>query len=244
MLDYLKGLKRPEEEAPVPGTESIEPRGLKITKANLLKWLFFLLVILYMLSSYFRVPILTRLGQFLVVAHEPQKSDLIVCLAGGNIERGLATADLYREGLAPSVFLTDEELPDGYALLKERGLHYPENIDLLVMVLRGLGVPEAAVLRSPRRVTSTYDEALSVKGLIERHGYDSIILVTSPTHSRRAWMIFKRVLREEGCRIFMVPTPYSGFHPGDWWEKREYTRQVVLEYQKIFFFLLHNWTSS
>ena len=242
MLDYLKGPKHPKEEAPVPGTESIEPQGLKITRANVLKWLFFLLVILYMLSSYFRVPILTRLGQFLVVAHEPQKSDLIVCLAGENIERGLATADLYREGLAPSVFLTSGELPDGYTLLKERGLHYPENIDLLAMVLRGLDVPDSAVLKSPQRAASTFDEALSVKGLIEKHGYDSIILVTSPTQSRRAWMIFKKVLREEGCRIFVVPTPYSGFRPEDWWKTRKYIRQVVLEYQKLLFFLLQDWT--
>jgi uncharacterized SAM-binding protein YcdF (DUF218 family) len=242
MLDYLKGLKRPEEEAPVPGTAPIEPERLKITRANLLKWLFFLLVILYMLSSYFRVPILTHLGRFLVVAHEPQKSDLIVCLAGGNIERGLATADLYKRGLAPSVLLTQGEPPDGYASLKEKGLHYPEDVDLLMMVLRGLDVPEASLLRGHRRVASTYDEAVLVKGLVERHGYRSLIIVTSPTHTRRAWMTFKKVLREEDCPIFMVPTPYSGFNPEDWWEKPRYLRQVVIEYQKLFYYLLRYWT--
>jgi uncharacterized SAM-binding protein YcdF (DUF218 family) len=242
MLDYLKGPKRPEEETSVQGGDPIEPERLKITRANLLKWLFFLLVVLYMLSSYFRVPILTRLGQFLVVADVPQKSDLIVCLAGGNIERGLATADLYKRGLAPSVFLTSVEPPDGYGLLKERGLHYPENVDLLLMVLRGLGVPDAALLKGHRRIASTYDEAVLVKALVEKRGYGSIILVTSPPHSRRAWMTFKRVLREADCRIFMVPTPYSGFNPTDWWKKPKYFRQVVLEYQKLFFYLLRYWT--
>jgi uncharacterized SAM-binding protein YcdF (DUF218 family) len=237
MLDYLKGLKRPEEEAPVPGTAPIEPERLKTTRANLLKWVFFLLVVLYMLSSYFRVPILTRLGQFLVVAHEPQKSDLIVCLAGGNIERGLATADLYKRGLAPSVFLSREEPPDGYGLLKERGLHYPENVDLLLMVLRGLGVPDTALLEGNRNVASTYDEAVLVKALVGSRGYDSIILVTSPTHSRRTWMTFKKILREEDCRLFMVPTSYSGFNPSDWWKNPRYLRQVVLEYQKLVFYL-------
>ncbi len=242
MLDYLKGPQRPDEEALVQGAGPVEPEGSKITRANLLKWLFFLLVVLYMLLSYFRVPILTRLGQFLVVAHEPQKSDVIVCLAGGNIERGLATAELYQRGLAPTVFLASEEQPDGYALLRERGLHYPEQVDLLVMVLRGLGVPDAALLKGDRRVGSTHDEAMLVKGLVEKRGYDSIILVTSPTHSRRAWLTFKRVLREEDCRIFMVPTPYSGFSPANWWQERRYLRQVVLEYQKLFFYLLRYWT--
>ena len=87
MWDYLKRPKRPEEQVPVPGTAPIEPERLKITKANLLKWLFFLLIILYMLFSYFRVPILTQVGQFLIVAHEPLKSDLIVCQAGANAEK-------------------------------------------------------------------------------------------------------------------------------------------------------------
>ena len=242
MLDYLKGPKHPEEETPVQGSGPIEPERLKITRANLLKWLFFLLVILYMLSSYFRVPILTRLGQFLVVADVPQKSDLIVCLAGGNIERGLATADLYKQGLAPLVLLTWEVPPDGYGLLKERGLHYPENVDLLRMVLRGLGVPDAALLKGDRRIASTYDEAVLVKALVEKRGYGSIILVTSPPHSRRTWMTFKRILREADCRIFVVPTPYSGFNPTDWWKKPKYLRQVVLEYQGLFFYLLRYWT--
>ena len=242
MLDYLKGPKRPEEETPVQGSGPIEPERLKVTRANLLKWLFFLLVVLYMLSSYFRVPILTRLGQFLVVADVPQKSDLIVCLAGGNIERGLATADLYKQGLAPLVLLTWEVPPDGYGLLKERGLHYPENVDLLRMVLRGLGVPDAALLKGDRRIASTYDEAVLVKALVEKRGYGSIILVTSPPHSRRTWMTFKRVLREADCRIFVVPTPYSGFNPTDWWKKPKYLRQAVLEYQELFFYLLRYWT--
>jgi uncharacterized SAM-binding protein YcdF (DUF218 family) len=242
MLDYLKGLKGPEEETPIRGSDPIEPERPKITRANLLKWLFFLIVLLYMLSSYFRVPILTRLGQFLVVADVPQKSDVIVCLAGGNVERGLATADLYKRGLAPAVFLTSEEPPDGYGLLKERGLHYPENVDLLLMVLRGLGVPDAALLEGHRRITSTYDEAILVKALVEKHGFGSVILVTSPAHSRRVWMTFKKALREEDCRIYMVPTPYSGFNPTDWWKEEKYLREVVLEYQKLFFYLLRYWT--
>jgi uncharacterized SAM-binding protein YcdF (DUF218 family) len=235
----------PENEARVayqgdafPDSGPIEPKRKKIGKPGLLKWLFFLFVILYVLLSYFHGPILTRLGRYLIVTHPPEKSDLIVCLAGGNVERGLAAADAYKKGLAPRIFMAMEELPDGYELLKEKGINYPASVDLLLMILEGVGVPRAAFLTSDRPVKSTFDEAEAVRELVKKNGYRSLIIITSPTHSRRAWLTYRKVFEKEDVRIQMLPSRYSKFKPEDWWENRRYVRDVIIEYEKLIYYVL------
>ena len=237
----IPGYKRRDDssfnpENPMPEAGPIEPRDRAVKKLNWLKWTLFLLVIIYVSLSQYSAPLLTGLGRYLVLAHPPQKSDLIVCLAGGNVERGLESADAYRKGLAPRILVTREAPPDGYELLRERGLHYPETVDLLVMILRGLGVPESALLISDEHVRSTFDEAKLVKDILNKKGFRSLILITSPTHSRSAWLTFKKVIDNKDIRILVAPTPYSGFRPEDWWKKRRYIRDVVIEYEKLIYY--------
>ena len=235
-----KGETEAKDRGPVPDATPIEPQGRKVTSPNFLKWFLFLIIIIYVLISYYHAPILTRIGKVLIVEHEPQKSDLIVCLAGRNVERGLAAADAYRRGLAPRILVSREELPDGYDLLRERGLQYPETRDLLVTMLKDLGVPESAILKGEASVKSTSEEAQRVRDLAESKHYRSIILITSPTHSRRAWLIFKRAMKEKETRLAMVPTRYSQFRPEDWWKRRRYVREVILEYEKLIYEILRN----
>lgn len=234
--------KTSNREESFPDKEPIEPEDRKTGKRSLLKWLFFLSVITYALLSYFHASLLTRIGRYLILEHPPQKSDIIICLSGGNIERGLEAADAYQKGLAPLIFVSREERPDGYELLRDRGVHYPETVEMLVMVLEGLGVPNSAVFTSDRVVESTVEEAIVVKDFVEKRGYRSLILITSPTHSKRAWRTFKKVFGENDIRILMRPTHYSSFSPEDWWKKRRYVRGVIIEYQKLIYYALkHFW---
>jgi len=189
-----------------------------------------------MLLAYFHAPILTGMGKFLVVAHSPQKSDLIVCLTGSNVERGLATADAYEMGFAPRIFLARETPPDGVAVLMERDLNYPENKDLLLMLLKGLGVPRDTLLISDQSVGSLFEEAELVRKVVDERGYRSIIVITSPTHSRRVWLTFRKVFKgDEDIRILVTPSTYSNFKPEDWWKKGSYSQKVVTEYGKLIF---------
>ena len=216
--------------------EPLEPEGGTGGTINRLKWIFFIVVVIYSLLSYFHAPILTLLGEFLIVKHSPQESDLMVCLAGENVERGLATADAFQQGLAPCVFMAREKLPDGYDLLRKRGIDYPDNMDLMIMLLEQLGVSRSAILTSDRTMESTIDEAEYVRELVIEKGYKSLILITSPTHSRRAWLAFKKVFKEKDVRIIVLPSSYSGFKPEDWWTQRRYVREVIIEYQKLIFY--------
>ena len=224
------------QEDPFQDSKPIEPERKKMGRVGLLKWLFFLVAILYVIFSYYHTPILTHLGRYLIVEHPPQKSDLIVCLAGGNVERGLAVADAYHKGLAPRIFMAREVPPDSYAILKERGVDYPESVDLMITLLEGQGIPRSAFLTSDRPANSTFGEAELVKELVMNSDYNSLIIITTPYHCRRVWLTFRKVFEKTDVRMLMRPSPYSDFKPEDWWKKRRYLREVIIEYQKLIYY--------
>jgi len=217
----------------MPDARPIEPERAPSTSLSVFKWILIIAVFFYILLSYFHGPILTQLGKYLVVQHPATKSDLIVCLAGGDVERGLASAELFAKGLAPRIFIAREPIPDGLETLKQKGIAYPESVDLVMMIFKGLGVPETAVIRGDRPVQSTFEEAERVGALIKEKKYRSLILVTSPTHLRRAWLTFRQVIPDKDFRITVIPTPYSKFRAEDWWKTRGYVRELILEYQKL-----------
>jgi uncharacterized SAM-binding protein YcdF (DUF218 family) len=226
----------PEDGNKMPDAKPIDPESAPSTGVRVFKWIFFIVAFFYILLAYFHGPILIQLGNYLVVQHPLVKSDLIVCLAGGDVERGLASADLFAKGLAPRIFIAREPSPEGLETLKEKGIAYPESIDLVMMIFRGMGVPESAVIRSDRAVESTFEEAERVRDVIKDKKYRSLILVTSPTHSRRAWLTFRKAISDKDFRITVMPTPYSKFRAEAWWKTRRYVREVILEYQKLIYY--------
>lgn len=239
MSDDLENMDQDDyQEDGFQDSKPIEPERKKMGRVGLLKWLFFLLALVYVLFTYYHTPILTHLGRYLIVEHPLQKSDLIVCLAGGNVERGLAVADAYQKGLAPRIFMAREVPPDGYELLKERGVDYPESVDLMIKLLEGQGIPRSAFLTSDRPTKSTFEEAELVRELVMNSDYNSLIIITTPYHCRRAWLTFRKVFEESDVRMLMLPSPYSGFKPTDWWKKRRYLREVIIEYQKLIYYTL------
>lgn len=216
----------------------IEPQGKRFTKPTILKWVIFLVFIVYILVSYYRGPILTSFGKYLVVQDSLEKADLIVCMMGNPVERGLAAADLYEEGMAPRIFVGREELPDGIEVLKQRGVHYPETRDLLIMMLQGLGVARSDCLVSDRFMGSTFEEARVIRGIAQKEGYRSLIIVTSPHHTRRTWLIFQKVFEKDDMVIMMMPSQYTDFRPDNWWKKGKYVNEVIIEYQKLIYYTL------
>jgi uncharacterized SAM-binding protein YcdF (DUF218 family) len=99
-----------------------------------------------------------------------------------------------------------------------------------------LGVPESAILTSDTPSESTVMEAELVAKLIKENHYRSVLLVTSPTHSRRAWLTFRKTIPDKEIRITVMPTSYSKFRAEDWWKTRRYVREVIIEYQKLIYY--------
>ncbi len=216
----------------------IEPEKKRFTGPSLFKWAIFLILILYTLVSYFHAPILKSAGSYLVVKHSLKKADLIVCLLGGPVVRGLEAADLYKMGLAPYIFIGREELPDGIEALNERGVRFPESKALLIRMLEKLGVPGSACLTSDNFADSTMGEAKVIGDFVREKGFRSLIIVTSPTHTRRAWLTFENVLEKDDVEVMMAPSRHTTFKPDDWWKTRKYAKEVIFEYQKLIYYTL------
>jgi len=185
--------------------------------------------------------LLPAAGRFLVVADPPAHADAIVVLAGSYPDRILEAVELYRAGFAPRILICREPDTAAFRRVDELGVKIPRPHDVNRMVAEQLGVPPAAIVVLDRAGDSTYEEAEVVLDDVERHGYRSILLVTSKYHTRRAAEIY-RALAGDQVQIIVRPANTDTFHSDDWWRDRTSTRRLVIEYEKwLTFQLLDRW---
>ena len=159
--------------------------------------------------------ILDKAGKYLYAKDELKPVDVIVVLAGEKEERVRYGAELFKEGWARK----DRMIMTGGPLV---GKH--TYAGLMKEQAEDLGVPGKFILLEDRSRT-TEEDAKYTGDILEKNRYESIVLVTSPYHSRRASIIFKKMLR--GVRIISAPSDKSWFGFDGWWE-RPHDRDVVL----------------
>jgi len=218
----------------------IEPGSTRFRGQSIVKWVFFILFISYMVVSYYRVPILTVLGNYLIVEHPLKKADLIVCTPGSPLEQSLMAAELYKRGLAPRIFIPEETPPDGLQILKEQGGHYPEASGLFITTLKSLNVPGSAFIVGKLAVDNIREEAEEVREVVINKSYTSIIIVTSPPRARRTYLIFEKVFEGEKLEIMLSPSQYSNFKADNWWTRDKYLNEVIFECQKLVYHTIKN----
>ena len=176
-------------------------------------------------------------GRFLVVADPlPASADAIVVLAGSLRARSLEAARLYRTGIAPRVVVTREILPPGASALGQAGVELPDSDALTRSALAGLGVPPRAIVTLRRRAQSTASEARTIARWACARGLDRLIVVTSPSHTRRARLVLSRALGPD-VALTIVPAPDDTFAGDRWYRVRRDAKEVLSEWQK----LAHHW---
>jgi uncharacterized SAM-binding protein YcdF (DUF218 family) len=165
-------------------------------------------------------------------ADRPARSDIIVVLGGG-FSRPIYAADLYRQGLAPQVWISRIQPDEGESLVRSLGIALPRETDINHAILRKKGVPEEAIRLYGQDVDSTRDEADAVARELGSRG-KSILLVTSPYHARRARLVFRRRLAAD--RVIVCPTPYESFERR-WWRRKRQCLNTVVEMLKLINYL-------
>lgn len=119
-------------------------------------------------------------------------------------------ARLYRAGKAPLLLLS------GGTTRADEG---PEAVAMQAL-LRDLGVPESALLLESRSTTTGENARFSAPMLRER-GVDTVLLVTSALHMRRARAEFERA----GLKVLPAPTDFESLGrqtvPRDWLPQTE-----------------------
>lgn len=125
----------------------------------------------------FERPSFTRFWRhWLVVSVPMEKADALIVLGGEPFARPTEAARLYKEGVASKVFITGI----GDAARNRQ-------------ILTGAGVPNARIVTESKS-TTTYENALLLKPLLEAARVRSALIVTSPFHTRRALATFRKVM--------------------------------------------------
>jgi len=205
--------------------------------AAFLIFLIIVTVVLYLL----RRPALTYIGEYLVLKTSVETAGAIAVLTGSMPQRVLEAVKLYEAGYGRVIIITRGETSVAGLALEKKGIDIVSEADNNEMIARKLGVPSSNISVLETGVNSTYSESLAVLNYLRRKGIDTIIVVTSKTHTRRADIIFKRVFGEcggENIKIMTVPTSYDDFDPAKWWKVRSSLRNVALEYQKLAYLFL------
>jgi len=171
--------------------------------------------------------ILKEAGKFLYYKDEIKPADVIVILAGEETERVEYGVKLFKEGWArkDKVILTGGPLVWKYtwaALMQEHAL--------------SLGVPKSVILLADKSRT-TEEDVIFTKELMDKHGYKSCIIVTSPYHSRRAAKIFRKLMGDK-IKIISAPAEKSWFRFDEWWKRERDRARVLDEYSKFIWLLI------
>ncbi len=184
-----------------------------------------------------RTALLTAIGRYLVVEDPPTPADVIAVPSGSFPDRILEAVALYKAGLAPRILICRERENAAYKRLRVLGVAVPRGFELNREVALQLGVPAQALVVVDQPPGSTFSEARVVLEYARRHGYGSILLVTSKYHTRRASRIYRH-LAGGSERIVVRAARDDAFRADAWWRNRAWTRRVVIEYEKLAVFLL------
>lgn len=131
---------------------------------------------------------------FLYMKDPLKPADIILVLSGGNeSERTDHAVALYKQGYAPrALFSGSVQMSGG------------DNAKYLKKLAVEKGLPESAALIEDR-ATSTYENLRFSREILSRMHARRVLLVTSPLHQRRAYLVARKVLRKPPTEIVNAP---------------------------------------
>jgi uncharacterized SAM-binding protein YcdF (DUF218 family) len=85
---------------------------------------------------------------------------------------------------------------------------------------------------------STADEARFFAEWARTHPIRRVIVVTSPPHSGRSRITFRRATENLGIEVLTWPSSRHPFRRDTWWRSRGTLRDGLLEWQKLVYYRL------
>jgi len=173
--------------------------------------------------------------RMLIVSAPLASADAIVVLSGSStyVERAQKAAQLFHEGRAPRVLLTDDHTRGGWSSAQQRN---PFFVERAREELIKAGVSAEKIQVVPGIAAGTYDEALIIRDFVVSEKLRTVLVVTSAYHSRRALRTLRQTFAETGAVVALEcatpATPQSVF----WWLRPEGWRTVGSEYVKLIYY--------
>jgi uncharacterized SAM-binding protein YcdF (DUF218 family) len=181
-----------------------------------------------------------RVGKWLVKEDMPIHADVMVLLMGSFPDRVLQAVDLYKQGTTVRLTIVEESM-DSFRALESRGADILSTTEQAYNSAVALGIPADSIKILLGDARSTLNEAVILSNyLAGKPDFDTIILVSSPAHMRRASIIFKAAFMDSPKPMYIgcSPSAYSRFQPEGWWRRKEDAQIVLSELVKIGSFIL------
>ena len=160
---------------------------------------------------------------------KPVKTDLIVTLGGGGIERDQMAADLYKAGYAKKILLTGM-----YASLRAGQSYYqsPRSLFLLKQ-----GIPAKALLFDGLSI-NTHQEAINIAAVLTAQHWHSALAVSDPPHIRRVAFCLSSVFKKTNLSYWLIPSNAPTWHADRWWQDENWRRFSLSEVVKLIFYAI------
>lgn len=175
-------------------------------------------------------------GHWMRVNEQPVKADYILPLAG-DYNRLISAADLYKNGYAPAILLSNAAVfpPDRIDRLRwEIGFPKYTRDQYRVLILQALGAESAELEPFGNGHISTTEEAEALKDHLNGKSPD-LLIVTSPYHARRAKLIFEDYFPES--QITVTTIREDSFYT-QWWKDQASAQNLIMEFAKTLHYLM------
>jgi uncharacterized SAM-binding protein YcdF (DUF218 family) len=214
----------PEGSARTEAPETVSARDVSSRHFGPRSCLLVLLIFLSLAYLFLR-----GLGAFLIYGDRLVKSDAVAVLGGGEDQRVIEAVKLIRQKYGAWLILTRPG--QDTAAVNPASLEYRQ-----VALQNGLGPDQ--ILVTSQTADSTYEEARTIRQLMEQRNFKSVIVVTDPFHTERTRLIFRGEFAGSGITVRVHPLPGHWYRSGTWFLSRAGWGQTIREYVKMAGYLL------
>lgn len=202
-----------------------------------MSWKFKVLVffLILFLVWIFAAPFLSK---NLIVEKPLKKADAILVLSGSSVykERTQKAAEVYKQGVAKKILLTDDGGLAGWSQEEQRN---PPFVYLAERELIARGVRREDIEILKPQVSGTIYEARALRDRIEKGDLSSVLIVTSAYHTKRSLWTFRKVLPND-IEIGIVSSLESEqVSTVFWWLSPKDLATVVEENMKFFVYWVY-----
>jgi len=155
----------------------------------------------------FHTPLLWFLAKPLKISNIPLKADAIVAFGGGVGESG-KVGQGYEERVDSATRLYNRGLAD--KIVYSSGYRYiMKEASVMKALSVSMGVEESDILLDDSP-SNTYQMVMNLRQLMEKNGWEEIILISSPYHMLRIRLLCDKHL--QNATVYLVPVEQSSFY--------------------------------
>jgi uncharacterized SAM-binding protein YcdF (DUF218 family) len=191
----------------------------KAAKLSLLS-LFIVLILIVGLAGF------RYAGRWLTLDEPLSRADVIFVLSGGLPYRAEEAGKVFGMGYAPELWVSRPESPVNK--MERLGVRFVGEEEYNREILIHEGVPETAIHVLPDTVINTEQEVEEAAREMRRAGKTTIIIVTSPQHTRRVKAIW-RTLAGDNLTMMIHAAHDDPFDADHWWRNTRDIFSVVRE---------------